>query len=145
MAENQLYGTFLVTDPGRTMSGLETSEEAGWKVAYRDDPSQRHWADTDGSSVTISTRSPALEKLHLYSEHQLPCQELLIKAHDEATAENICSIVLGGILLAYPDAFELPEDASVYSIDEFTQEILTSPGLSNRFSLQRDLALGVEA
>jgi hypothetical protein len=144
MAENQLYGTFLVTEPGRTLSGLETSEEVGWSVTYRDDPSKRHWDATDGSSVTISTRSPNVEELRLNSELYLPCQELVIEAHDEATAESICSIVLGGILLATADAFELPEDASVYPIDALTQEVLTSPGLSERFSLQRDLALGVE-
>jgi hypothetical protein len=145
MAENQLYGTFLVTEPGRTTSGLDSSAEVDWGVTYRDDPIKRHWATSNGDHLHLLTRSPDVGELQFHSEHDLPCQELVIEAHDKAMAENICSLVFGGILLAYPDAFELPEDASVYPIDELNDELLTSPGLSQRFTWQRNLALRVEA
>jgi hypothetical protein len=106
MVENQLYGTFIVTEPGRTRTIWETSDEVDWRVIYRDDPSQRHWADHDGSSFDIATRSPDAERLQFYSKQYLPCQQLVIEAHDDTAAENLCSLILGGILLAYPDAFD---------------------------------------
>jgi hypothetical protein len=145
MVENQLYGTFIVTEPGRTRTIWETSDEVDWRVIYRDDPSQRYWADHDGSSFDIATRSPDAERLQFYSKQYLPCQQLVIEAHDDTAAENLCSLILGGILLAYPDAFDVPRDPRVYPIDEYTHEDLTSPSLSTIFTLQPNAAFGVEA
>jgi hypothetical protein len=144
MKNEQRYGTFLVTEPELAEASWPATDGVGWGLAYRDDPSHRHWAAPDGRSVTIKSRSPTDEELRFHIGWHVPCQELIIEAFDETMAHNVCSLMLGGILLAYPEAINLPDDASVYPVDEVTEDMLTSSPMAGEFTHQRNAAFGAD-
>lgn len=65
------------------------------------EPSNCYWESKDGKSSSISYggRDP-----HTIQEDEIPMNELLIEAADEAVCADFLSIVQGGMLLAFPDA-----------------------------------------
>ena len=65
------------------------------------EPSNCYWESQDGksSSIFYGGRDP-----HTIREDEIPMNELVIEAADEAVCEDFLSVVQGGMLLAFPDA-----------------------------------------
>ena len=94
-----IYRTHLIVDKkdSQTISKLKLSRI---KFLLKNEPSSCFW-DVDGGTIITHYSSP--HKPEISNASAIPMMELLIEAESEEIAENVLSLIHGGILLAYPE------------------------------------------
>lgn len=94
-----IYRTHLIVDKKDSLT-ISKLKLARIKLILKDEPSSCFW-DVDGGTI-ITHYSPP-KKPVVSNLSAIPMMELLIEAESEETAENLLSLIHGGILLAYPE------------------------------------------
>lgn len=87
------------------------------------EPSNCYWESKDGKSSTILYDVRNLNKIQ---KDEIPMNELLIEAVDQAVCEEFLSIVQGGMVLAFPDASIIHDFVFTTEYDESINHIYTN-------------------
>ena len=95
----EIFRTHLIinnTDSKR----IKNLELPNSSFILKNEPSNSYWESKDGKCFThyFGGRTPEFSR-----DDQIPQKELLIEAETEDIAENLLSIIHGGMLLAYPE------------------------------------------
>lgn len=103
------------------------------------EPSNCYWESKDGKSSSISYggRDP-----QTIQEDEIPMNELLIVAFDEAVCENFLSVLQGGILLAFPDASIIHNFVFTTEYDENKNHIYTDSNFFSNLKKVENIAFG---
>ena len=94
-----IYRTHLIVDKKDSLT-ISKLKLARIKLILKEEPSSCFW-DVDGGTIITHYSSP--KKPVVSNLSAIPMMELLIEAESEETAENLLSLIHGGILLAYPE------------------------------------------
>jgi len=107
-------------------------EDLPFEIQLRSEPTKTFWKSKDGKLHTHLGGAATDEKD--IKKGQIPCDELIILADDEENAENILSIIRGGVLLGYPDLSRIPNNLYINDADKYTSDIYTDPAFKDNYS-----------
>jgi hypothetical protein len=138
----QDFGTFIVVST-REAAGIEATEhDTPWRVFTADDPTRRHWSDEHGHT-SITLYGNQADERRVPPGHQLS-HHVLIRAEDVAVADNVQSLVYGGILLGYPDLNLAPEPTTPYPAADVPLEIISQDPFRASFQAYEGVKFGCQ-
>jgi hypothetical protein len=131
MKRFESYGAFIVASVREAafVEGLRIKRK--WRITTRDDPSLRHWCNSDGyfhSEYAHGTK----DHRSSFPQDQ-PCREIVISTSDPAIASNVSSLIYGGILLGYPDTLKSPPPHQPFPADDARDDLLLHRPFVQRF------------
>lgn len=118
---------------------ISLDDFGGCKFVLKPEPSLCYWQSNDGRSQTMFSAPPESKDIR---EDLVPQNELLIEAETEEMADDVLSIIHGGLQLAYPEP-SLKSD--LFYVTEYKpehEEFYRKPPFRNRFRKLENLDFG---
>lgn len=142
MAGYKTFGTSVILPASidRFTRGIGVRHR--WRTDTRPDPTAGYWCDDSGDIRLITFRDSSERD----TQGLVPARQLLVRARDRETAEEVASLVHCGCLAAYPDILRLPESPPfVYELGSSGFDENRMGLLVNEFREYRQADVGVRA
>lgn len=109
-----LFRTYLIINR-KDSEAIKDLQFSNYTLILKDDPSLSFWESKDGKLFSHYINGSKPKSL---LDNELPQYELLIEAESENHADDLLSIIFGGILLAYPDPNIIKDLTSITQVNQ---------------------------
>lgn len=132
------YHTYILTNFWLSDLIEKISCLPDWELTTIIDPSLRFWISKDGSGYTEKTHPATIDDPVHAIEDTSPAIEIIIKAKDQDTADNVRNLIEAGIILAYPNASDCPKSDDSFELTEKSLELMKDKFFYKRFSFHHN-------
>lgn len=133
-----LFRTYLIVDL-REASKITTKDLGGARFVLKPEPTQTFWESKDGKS---SSQFSSPRELDTVKVNEISLNEFCIDSETEELAEDLLSVVHGGMLLAYPEPSLTSNLFNVSECKKEYEELHRQSPFMNRFRKFENIGFG---
>jgi len=134
----KLFRTYLIADLNEVRK-ITSKELGGARFVLKPEPTNTFWESKDGKS---SSQFSTPRELDTVQEDEILQKEFVIESETEELAEDLLSVVHGGMLLAYPEPSLTSNLFFVSEVKEEYEKFFRQLPFTNRFKKLENIGFG---